>query len=123
MANEKKTEKVDDIFGGFSPVRDILLRFIGSFFGNFIDQLQENITERVEEIQADLKVKAALFIKKAIQAFVIFFLLTFGAIFLFFGLANVLDYIFKIEGAGFLLVGSVMTFLGLIIAAISMRQK
>ncbi len=123
MTTKKNTKKSDSIFSNFSPIRDILLQFVASFFGNFIEQLQENITERIEEIQADLKIKARLFIKNAIQAFVAFFLLTLGAIFLFFGLANVLDYIFKIDGAGFLLVGAVMTFLGLIVAVITRKKE
>mgnify|MGYP003967702185 FL=1 len=99
-------------------MRDVFMQFVGSFFGHFIDQLQEDLTERIEEGKAELKVKWELFLKNTRQAFVVFFLLTLGAIFLFFGLANVLDYLFKIKGAGFLLVGTVMTFLGLVIAII-----
>lgn len=121
MATKKRAKKISSIFGDVSPIRDILVQFVGSFFGHFIDQLQEDITERVEEIQEDLKVKAQILMKNAKQTFVIFFLLTLGAIFMFFGLANVLDYIFKIQGAGFLLVGTVMTFLGLMVAIITRK--
>lgn len=122
MEDKKREKRRSSIFGDVSPVRDILIQFITSFFSNFIDQVQENISERIEDIQADLKVKAAVLAKNAIRAFVIFFLLTLGAIFLFFGLANVLDYIFKLEGAGFLLVGAVITTVGLIVASMGKKR-
>lgn len=121
MATKKRAKSISSILGDVSPVRDILLQFVGSFFGHFIDQLQEDITERMEEIQADIKVKTAIVMKTARQAFVVFFLMSIGAFFMFLGLANVLDFIFKIDGAGFLLVGVVMTFLGLAFALVTKK--
>lgn len=122
MAIKKRAKSISSILGDVSPIRDILLQFVGSFFGHFIDQLQEDIAERVEEIQADLKVKTVIAVKIALQAFVVFFLMSIGGFFMFLGLANVLDFIFKIDGAGFLLVGVVMTFLGFIFALLTIKK-
>jgi uncharacterized membrane protein len=122
MEEKKKKKRENNIFGNISPIRDIMMQFVSSFLNNFIEQIQENIAERIEDIQADLKVKAKVLAKNATRTFIVFFLLTLGAIFLFLGLANVLDYIFKLEGVGFLLVGAVIVTVGFIVSSVGKKR-
>ena len=85
-----------------SSLKDMLLQVVGSFARNFFDQLQEGVANKVKEVTQEVK-----------RTVTVTGLVLLGMIFMFIGLANVVDIVVGIKGAGFLFIGFVVMFFGI----------
>lgn len=85
-----------------SSLKDMLLQVVGSFARNFFDQLQEGVASKVKEITQEVK-----------RTVTVTGLVLLGMIFMFIGLASVVDLVVGIKGAGFLFIGFVLMFFGI----------
>ena len=95
-----------------SRFKDMLLQVGSNFFRNFFEQLQEGIKTRVNE-----------FIQNAKRVAVVIFLIVVGVLFLFIGMANLIDSALGMKGAGFLLVGFTHALMGYLMQILSKSSK
>lgn len=108
QAKKKTTTKSNDD----SSIRDMIFQFIGNFAGTFFEQLQENAMSKVREVLREVKKTAT-----------ITFLILFGIMLLFIGLANIIDVAVGMKGAGFLFIGFVVMFFGMLLNIFTRRTS
>ena len=105
--NKRNNSAASD--GDFS-FKDIFLQIAGGFISNFFEQLKDQVMERTQEILHEVK-----------RAATVTFLILFGVVFLFVGLANIIDVVVGIKGVGFLFIGFVIVFFGFFMNMITRR--
>ncbi len=95
-----------------SHFKDMLLQIGSNFFRNFFEQLQSNIKAKVTE-----------FVQSAKRVAIVTFLIVVGVLFLFIGMASLIDSALGIKGAGFLFVGIALALLGYLMYILSKSSK
>lgn len=94
-----------------SSVKDILLQVVGSFARNFFDQLQEGVMNKVNEL-----------LKEAKRTVTVTALVLLGIMFMFIGLANIIDMVIGVRGSGYLFIGFIVMFFGLFLNMLTKRS-
>lgn len=94
-----------------SATKGILLEMASTFFHNIIDQLREGVRAKVENFFQDVK-----------KAVVVFFLMLVGSLFVFVGMAKLIDRVIGFEGSGFLIVGALIAMSGFLLNMVGKRR-
>lgn len=94
-----------------SSIKDMLLQVVGSFARNFFDQLQEGITNKAKDI-----------LREAKRTVTVTALILLGIVFMFIGLANIIDMVVGIKGIGYLFIGFIVMFFGLFLNMMTKRS-
>ena len=92
--------------------KDMLLQIGSNFFRNLFEQLQEGIKSKVSE-----------FVQNAKRIATVTFLIVVGVLFLFVGMANLIDSALGMKGAGYLFIGIVLTLMGYLMHILSKSSK
>lgn len=108
MKNKKTKSRIEDSIYSF---KDIFLQIAGGFVSNLFEQMKEQVAEKTREILYEVK-------RTAITTFLILF----GIVFLFVGLANVIDFIIGVRGVGYLFIGFVIMFFGFFMSLLTRRR-
>ncbi|MEA2007348.1 MAG: hypothetical protein U9O20_04300 [Patescibacteria group bacterium] len=95
-----------------SHIKDILLQVGGVFFHNLFDQVKEGV-----------KVKLNKFLQNVKRVATVTFLVVVGVLFLFVGMANLIDSALGIKGSGFLFIGIALTLMGYLIHMLGKSSK
>ncbi len=90
----------------------MLLQVGGVFFHNLFEQAQEGIKVKIHEFAQNVK-----------QVATVTFLIVVGVLFLFVGMANLIDSALGIKGAGFLFIGIALTLMGYLIHMLGKSSK
>ena len=93
------------------PFKDMFLQIARSFFGNLFEQLKDQVSEKAQDILYEIK-----------RTITITFLILFGVVFLFIGLANIIDVVVGFRGIGYLFIGFVIMFIGFFMNIITKRR-
>lgn len=92
--------------------KDMLLQIGSNFFRNLFEQLREGIKSKISE-----------FVQNAKRVAVVTFLIVVGVLFLFIGMANLIDSALGMKGAGYLFIGIVLTLIGYLMHILSKSSK
>lgn len=95
-----------------SHIKDMLLQVGGAFFHNLFEQAQQGVKVKIQEFLQNVK-----------HAATVTFLVVVGVLFLFVGMANLIDSALGIKGSGFLFIGIALTLMGYLIHMLGKSSK